>query len=55
LNAIDFAKKVYERLDLKDSFVAFLKAIAKPNSDVFMKVFPSLIKSYPEIKELLQF
>jgi len=54
-NAVSFARKVYKSADLEDSFVGFLKTVAKNNSKLFVNIFPKLVNEIPDISRILQF
>jgi len=53
LNAILFAKKAYKSLEVEDTFVGFLKNVARNNPKLFTDIYPTVEKEIPSLSEFL--
>jgi hypothetical protein len=55
VNALRFAKRIYDKLGIKDGVIGFLISVAKKNKELFIRQIATINKEFPEIKKAIVF
>jgi hypothetical protein len=53
LNALKFAKKVFEKFGIEDSIVGFLVNLGKRNRELVIKNITTINKEFPNLRNIL--
>jgi len=52
-NALKFAKKIYDKLGIRDGIIGFLISVAKRNRDLFVRNIALINREFPEVKKAI--